>query len=161
MQERSRFRSLFRRAIGDGPSPDGASSGEGPSALDLAWLTKRQQSAAAGLLTLAAIGVAVVWAFRGGLRGHLVEIDRASPIACKPSIDLNGSTWSELAVLPGISETMARRIVATRDRLGRFQRLADLGLVPGIGPKTIARLREFVYLDSDWDRPPSSTAPDS
>jgi competence protein ComEA len=47
--------------------------------------------------------------------------------------------------LPGIGATKARAILETRRRLGgRFSKVEDLVLVPGVGPKTVERLRGMV-----------------
>jgi competence ComEA-like helix-hairpin-helix protein len=55
-------------------------------------------------------------------------------------VDLNASDEVSLEALPGIGPTKARRIVAWREAHGPFRSLEDLEKVPGIGPKTIARL---------------------
>jgi competence ComEA-like helix-hairpin-helix protein len=67
---------------------------------------------------------------------------RATP---SPSerVDLNTATVAELDALPGISPTVAQRIVAQRQRRS-FSSLADLDEVPGIGPKTLQRLHDRV-----------------
>jgi competence ComEA-like helix-hairpin-helix protein len=60
-------------------------------------------------------------------------------------LDLNQATAEDLAALPGIGPERARRIVETRaERGGRFERVSELLDVPGIGPKTLARLRAHV-----------------
>jgi competence protein ComEA len=43
--------------------------------------------------------------------------------------------------VPGITQTLAERIVAQRNRLGGFSKLEDLRAVKGIGPVTLKRLR--------------------
>jgi DNA uptake protein ComE-like DNA-binding protein len=56
-------------------------------------------------------------------------------------IDPNTAPWWELASLPRIGETMARRIVeartAHRGDAPAFTRLEDLDQIRGIGPKTL------------------------
>lgn len=59
-------------------------------------------------------------------------------------IDLNRATASELQTLPGVGPVLADRIVAYRDSMGRFDRVEELGSVKGIGPATLARLRDRV-----------------
>ncbi|MDQ7843289.1 MAG: ComEA family DNA-binding protein [Armatimonadota bacterium] len=63
-----------------------------------------------------------------------------------PPVDLNRASAAELEGLPGIGPVLARRIIAHRDRNGRFHRLEDLLEVQGIGPKLLARLRQRVVL---------------
>lgn len=59
-------------------------------------------------------------------------------------LDVNQATEAELALVPGITQPMAERIVDERNRLGGFIRLEDLGLVKGIGPVTLKRLQEYL-----------------
>ena len=46
--------------------------------------------------------------------------------------------------LPGIGETLARRIVESRRSEGRFFEADDLQRVQGIGPKTLQRVRPYL-----------------
>jgi competence protein ComEA len=55
-----------------------------------------------------------------------------------------GADWPELSLLPGVGETLARRIVESRSKHGRFADLDDLRRVRGIGPKTLERIRPFL-----------------
>jgi competence protein ComEA len=61
------------------------------------------------LLGILALGSYCLW--RGTVRGRLIEIDRAPPLTAQFEVDINQAPWPELAQLPGIGETMARRIV--------------------------------------------------
>jgi competence protein ComEA len=58
-------------------------------------------------------------------------------------IDLNRATAAELQRLPGIGPKMSARILAARDKQP-FRRVEDLRKVPGIGAKTLERLRPHV-----------------
>ena len=58
-------------------------------------------------------------------------------------IDLNSAAWYDLMLLDGIGETLARRIVADRTARGPLSSVDELARVPGIGPKTVARIREM------------------
>src|SRR5262245_38906619 len=59
-------------------------------------------------------------------------------------IDPNVATLEELEGLPGIGPARAAAIVAQRRERGRFRRLEDLLEVPGIGDKTLERLRPYL-----------------
>jgi len=59
-------------------------------------------------------------------------------------LNLNRATAKELEALPGIGPALAARIVAYREEHGPFAALDDLLRVPGIGPKTLDRLRDLV-----------------
>jgi competence protein ComEA len=73
---------------------------------------------------------------------------RASPGAtdARPRVRVNRASAEELETLPGIGPALAAAIVASRNRLGPFRRVEDLARVPGIGPRTVERLRERVQL---------------
>jgi len=59
-------------------------------------------------------------------------------------LDANRATWVEWMQLEGIGETLARRIVEDREQNGPFPDVDALDRVPGIGPKTLARIRAHV-----------------
>lgn len=59
-------------------------------------------------------------------------------------VDVNTATGAALARLPQIGPALAERIVAFRDANGPFRDADDLAGVPGIGPKTVEALREYV-----------------
>jgi competence protein ComEA len=59
-------------------------------------------------------------------------------------VDVNSAKWPELAQIPGIGETLARRIVETRERNGPFHGVDDLDRVPGVGPKTLERMKPYL-----------------
>ncbi|MCS7270814.1 MAG: helix-hairpin-helix domain-containing protein, partial [Gemmataceae bacterium] len=64
----------------------------------------------------------------------------------EPPIHLNRASSGELQRLPSIGPVLAQRIIAARSERP-FQRVEDLLRVPGIGPKTLEKLRPFVTLD--------------
>ncbi len=109
-----------------------------------ACLRPRDEPTVAIWLLLAACGIAISWLRGGGLTGKLVPIEREVPVPQLVHINLNRADWPELTLLPGISQTMARRIVAHREATGPFRTADDLQDVPGIGPKTVARLRPLL-----------------
>jgi competence protein ComEA len=59
-------------------------------------------------------------------------------------LDVNRATARDLERLPGIGAALAERIVATRERDGRFESVEDLQRVPGLGRVRLDRLREFI-----------------
>jgi competence protein ComEA len=100
-------------------------------------------------LSLAAIGV---WLLsRDAHRGNLIEIDRAGPQTVTFQIDMNEADWPEFALLPGVGETLARRIVESREKDGPFLDHEDLQRVSGIGPKTLDAARPYLMPMPDAD----------
>jgi competence ComEA-like helix-hairpin-helix protein len=66
-----------------------------------------------------------------------------APVDSRP-IDINRAGVAELARLPGVGPGMAARIVAERERRGRFDSPEALRSVLGMGPKKLAAIRELV-----------------
>ncbi|MFD1722193.1 ComEA family DNA-binding protein [Amnibacterium endophyticum] len=62
------------------------------------------------------------------------------------TVALNSATAEQLETLPRIGPALAQRIVAYRTAHGPFRSVDELGEVGGIGPKTLAGLRDAVTL---------------
>src|SRR5262245_1919508 len=101
-----------------------------PSAPHSTWpqlfLRRADQAVAAALLAVSLAAIGGWWLWQGRLRGRLIDIDQAPPIAVEFKIDVNEADWPELALLPDIGEQLARRIVENRRQNGPFRDLADL-----------------------------------
>jgi competence protein ComEA len=80
-------------------------------------------------------------------RHQRIEFDRAPPLELQFQIDVNRADWPEFTLLPGIGETLARRIVDHRTQHGPFRSVEQLEDVPGIGPKTMRRIGRFVKVE--------------
>jgi len=112
---------------------------------NLPWLLRRaEQAVLAGVVTVALLGMLIAWIYQGGQRGRLIEIDRASPIEIQYVIDINAADWPEIAQLPDVGETLAKRIVESRAANGPFRDHDDLRRVRGIGPKTLDGMRPYL-----------------
>ena len=59
-------------------------------------------------------------------------------------MDINKADWPELAELPEVGETLARRIVDSRAQDGEFRDHDDLKRVRGIGPATLEQMRPYL-----------------
>ncbi|HEX4131340.1 MAG TPA: helix-hairpin-helix domain-containing protein [Pirellulales bacterium] len=117
------------------------------------------QRAIAGLLAVALVAMAVYWWLAGGMNGTLVEIDQQPPLTAKFVVDLNRADWPELAQLPGVGETLARRIVEARDKHGPWTTVDELRQVKGMGPKTLEALRPYVTVEPPGAAEPSAMRP--
>ena len=60
------------------------------------------------------------------------------------AVDLNLADEAALQTLPGVGPATAAAILSWRDENGRFRSVDDLLGVPGIGPKTLEKLRDRV-----------------
>jgi competence protein ComEA len=61
-----------------------------------------------------------------------------------PPISLNNATAEQLDTLDGVGPATAQKIIGWRTQHGGFRSVADLGQVPGIGPKKLAALKDKV-----------------
>lgn len=68
----------------------------------------------------------------------------ARPLAQGETIDLNTAPTEEIARLPAIGMSLAKRIVARRSSTGPFGSLSDLEKVAGVGPALLDKLRGLV-----------------
>ncbi len=59
-------------------------------------------------------------------------------------LDVNTATARELEAIPDVGPSLANAIVSERERRGTFASVNDLDDVPGVGPKTLAKLRAYV-----------------
>jgi len=104
-------------------------------------LPPRAQPVVAAAVAAGLVAAAAWFAAVGGLRGGLVHHDAAPAVGHSFTVDVNLAAEDELAQLPGLGATMARRIVDHRRGHGPFTTVDGLLDVPGIGPATLARMR--------------------
>jgi competence protein ComEA len=119
-----------------GPSPDR------PKRRPL--LAPEHQLAIAVLVIVAVAWMAARWLAAGGLSGGLVDIDKAPLLEASFQTDINTAEWTELMQLPEVGETLAQRIVESRNRDGPFTSHDDLRRVSGIGKATLEKLRPYL-----------------
>lgn len=111
------------------------------------WWSAREQVPLAIVLALAWLGVVLWWLMHGGCSGRTIDFDRAPPLRAEFRVDINGADWPEFAQLPGVGETLARRIVEYRDSHGPFRSPDELLHVPGIGRATLDRITPFLVIN--------------
>ncbi|MHB8901666.1 MAG: ComEA family DNA-binding protein [Thermoguttaceae bacterium] len=107
-------------------------------------LRRRDQQLLGGVLLAAGLGIAGWWWLSGGLRGRLTEWERMPSRMGRFEVDVNTASWPELAELPEVGETLARRIVEHREAHGPFRAPEDLADVKGIGEKKLAKMRPYL-----------------
>lgn len=59
-------------------------------------------------------------------------------------MNINTASAEELATLPGIGPTTAKKIVDYRLQYGPFRTIQDIQNVPGIGPATFAKIQDYI-----------------
>jgi competence protein ComEA len=65
----------------------------------------------------------------------------------KATIDINKATANDFQKLPGIGPSLAKQIVAYREKHGPFRRVEDLMVIRGIGFKKWKQIRPYVRVD--------------
>jgi competence ComEA-like helix-hairpin-helix protein len=94
------------------------------------------------LVVAGCLGIGAAWFVAvGGLAGRLVHHDAAPVSDGRFTVNINTAGETELAQLPGLGATTARRIIDYRKEHGPFTSLDSLLDVPGIGPATLAAMR--------------------
>lgn len=128
---------------------------------DVVSLMRRRQNMALVVTAVLAMAVAAAYLLYPRHAPNAADGDGTDgpPAQVLTGIDPNTANWPRLAQLPGIGETIARRIVEFRqDRQARrpegdhgrrvFECAADLTQVHGIGEKTVRRMAPFLRFDS-------------
>ncbi|UUO08874.1 helix-hairpin-helix domain-containing protein [Blastopirellula sp. J2-11] len=114
------------------------------------WTLRRgDQLAVVIVLLLLTVGMSI-YAWRDqNRRTHWIDIEQVEPVPVAYIVDINQADWPELTQLPGIGETLAKRIVESRETMGPFLDHHDLQRVRGIGPRTLERLRPYLLPTAD------------
>ena len=83
----------------------------------------------------------------------MIHVDRAPPLQAQFQVDVNRADWPELIQLPGIGETLARRMITERTQNGPYRSVDEVTRVNGIGLRTLERIRPYLLpipKDTDW-----------
>ncbi|HJN10459.1 MAG TPA: helix-hairpin-helix domain-containing protein [Pirellulaceae bacterium] len=109
--------------------------------------SRTDQPCVAAFATLAMFAIGLSSFDLGGYQHAFVDLRYPVVIETDQTgfqLDVNRADWPEWTQLPRIGETMARRIVESRNKGGSFQTHDDLTRVSGIGPKTLANMRQYL-----------------
>src|SRR5687767_6588766 len=86
------------------------------------WSLRRSDQAVAGVVLLGAIAlVSWHWWQQGMLKSRRIDVDRTPVFVAQFQIDINAADWPEFALLPGVGEVLAKRIVEDRQARGPFR----------------------------------------
>jgi competence protein ComEA len=70
----------------------------------------------------------------------------AAALALGRKLDLNSASEEELALLPGVGASLARRLVSERERRGRFSAWDEVDAVSGVGEAKLRTLQASAEL---------------
>ncbi|MGE3107052.1 MAG: ComEA family DNA-binding protein [Phycisphaerales bacterium] len=77
-------------------------------------------------------------------KGDVHEPSPDDPPTASSTININTATLAELELLPGIGPSLAQRIIEHREKYGAFRSVDELDRVKGIGAKILQRVRPLV-----------------
>lgn len=101
--------------------------------------------AVCGLLIAALLGaMGFRWGWGIWSDGEAIRVEHVVQGDLTHQIDVNRATWGEFTLLEGIGPSLAREIVEDREKHGVFRQVDDLDRVPGIGEKTLNRIRKHL-----------------
>lgn len=70
-----------------------------------------------------------------------------TPARASESVNINTATLEALCALPGIGESLARRVIEYREENGPFARIEDITRVSGIGSGIFHELRDQITVE--------------
>jgi competence protein ComEA len=76
----------------------------------------------------------------------LSQMDVTKRLVLGIPVDLNQAGLDELAIVPGISRRLARRIIGFRESGNGFKTWHDLMGVRGVGPRNMQGFRDYLHL---------------
>jgi competence protein ComEA len=110
------------------------------------FASSRSAQAALVAFVLCVVGLVAYHTYFPRLNAARPTDDPTSPavtVAPKP-VDLNTADRGELEQLPGVGPSMVDAILSHRREVGQFHSVNYLGAVPGVGDKTLAKLRPLL-----------------
>lgn len=104
-------------------------------------IRRRDQATIAAIVAVGLIGSLAWWLRAGGLTGDLIDLRTTPATPVEFLVDVNRAEWPELAQLPGVGPTIARRIVEDRAAGGDYRTIDALLRVNGVGPRKLESMR--------------------
>jgi competence protein ComEA len=107
-------------------------------------LRRADQACAATVVAISLAVMAAYWVKDRGRQDDRIDLAPQPQAQIEFKLDVNTAEWTELALLPGVGEILAKRIVESRETEGPFLDHSDLGRVRGIGPRTLERVEPYL-----------------
>lgn len=105
--------------------------------------TSQERQAILFLLCMALLGTGIDF-----LTKKYAPVRALACISCNAGkIDINQADNAALQGVPGIGETLARRIIEYRAQKNRINDLQELSRIKGLNKSRLERLRESVYAE--------------
>jgi competence protein ComEA len=88
--------------------------------------------------------VAVVKENPGQIRVKVGRMEARKRVVFSIPLDLNQATMEDLCLISGVGESLAREVIAYRERRGAFRSVEELKEVKGIGDKNYQSFKPFL-----------------
>jgi len=109
-------------------------------------LTRNDQKIVAAVCLFLLLWAGWRWVDLSRWGNEEIEIHNLNAMKTSYLIDINDANWLEYAMLDGIGEVLAKRIIEYRDEQGPFASVQDLRNVKGIGKKTFKKIEPHLVL---------------
>lgn len=76
------------------------------------------------------------------------RMEAATRLALGLPININAVGRDELKLIPGVGAVLAEKIVAAREKIGRFEKLDQLMEIKGIKEKKFSKISRYLYADA-------------
>jgi len=117
-----------------------------------ALLTRNDQKIVAAVCLFLLLWAGWRWVDLSRWGNEEIEIRNLTAKKISYLIDINDANWLEYAMLDGIGEVLAKRIIEYRDEQGSFTSVQELRNVKGIGKKTFEKIEPHLVLQSSPDK---------
>lgn len=108
-------------------------------------LRHAEQTFAGSVLLASLMAIAIFFCIQRERGGGVIDLQQPHPHATVSfQVDVNSAGVAELRLLPGVGETIARRIADSRQIDGPYRSPNDLQRVRGIGPRTLERIQPYL-----------------
>ncbi|MCF6150294.1 MAG: helix-hairpin-helix domain-containing protein [Candidatus Kuenenia sp.] len=64
-------------------------------------------------------------------------------------VNINTATEAQLAMLPGVGDKLAKKIIEHRTKIGPFKTLEEIKTVKGVKDKKLEKFKEFLILEGE------------
>lgn len=109
-------------------------------------LTRNDQKIVAAVCLFLLLWASWRWVDLSRWGNEEIEIRNLTAMKTSYLIDINQANWLEYAMLDGIGEVLAKRIIEYRDEQGPFASVQNLRNVKGIGKKTFEKIEPHLVL---------------
>ncbi len=131
---------------------EGGSGEQASAETDAQSLTSRDQKIVVGVCLFLLLWAGWRWVDLSRWGEAEIEVHRLSAMKSSYLIDINEANWLEYAMLDGVGEVLAKRIVLYREKHGPFSAVEDLRNVKGIGKKTFKKIEPHLVMRKSPDR---------